>query len=353
MARYFVGALATADVVLEVLQKIDPAETPVFEPRIAPGIFGVAYVFSSGVSVAGNLTTNLPPTASFLNPLELADPDPSIGRVLIVPDFGPFELILDLQNFDGELEFQGTIDGFDVELLPQPEVLDIDAFIDEIDTLQAVFLGQPIQESLDGITIDFGQEPEPEAFLREAYDTATWDVPRAQITETVNADGSITVTSDYNDDGVTDTAVFTDLERFELQGGAYVYDLSDQADEIWRLYRAVLNRTPDELGLRFWDDVVSGGAPLSVITDAFIDSPEFLAAFGGMAPSAEAYIDALYNNVLGRDADPEGRSWWIDRFDEGVDRRVLVEAFADSPEFRELTAEDYDDGVWVDNSNFL
>lgn len=58
-------------------------------------------------------------------------------------------------------------------------------------------------------------------------------------------------------------------------------------------------------------------------------------AYGG--PSTDAYINSLYQNVLGRQADPEGQSFWQQKLNEGaINPTDVLHSFAQSPEFQNL-----------------
>lgn len=67
------------------------------------------------------------------------------------------------------------------------------------------------------------------------------------------------------------------------------------------------------------------------IAGAFQSSPEFTERFGS-APTDEALINTLYQNVLGRPGDKAGVDFWLSRRSSGMSISELLLAFADSPE---------------------
>ncbi len=101
-------------------------------------------------------------------------------------------------------------------------------------------------------------------------------------------------------------------------------------DQIARLYRAGLGRTPDPAGLAHWRTVRASGVGLEQIANAFIGSPEFQSRFAGLAN--RAFVDQLYQFVLGRVGDPGGVAYWTSRLDGGLSRARLLVEFSESDE---------------------
>lgn len=102
-------------------------------------------------------------------------------------------------------------------------------------------------------------------------------------------------------------------------------------DDVFRLYHATLGRDPDVAGLKDWTFRLAGDTDYTDIVAGFINSPEFLAKYGGT--SDNDFVNLLYLNVLGRPADPDGAADWLGRLAEGQSRADIVEGFAQSQEF--------------------
>ena len=100
-----------------------------------------------------------------------------------------------------------------------------------------------------------------------------------------------------------------------------------EQDQIYRLYLAAFDRTPDAAGLAYWI-----GTPLTVpqIASYFVTSPEFLAKYGSL--SNTQFVQQLYLNILGRTGDAAGVTYWISVLNSGVTRGVVLTAFANSDE---------------------
>ena len=77
-------------------------------------------------------------------------------------------------------------------------------------------------------------------------------------------------------------------------------------DDVFRLYRATLDRDPDMNGLMGWLDFLGTGQPKVVVAEGFVSSTEFQTTYGGLNDSD--FINLLYNNVLDRDADAGGEA---------------------------------------------
>jgi len=176
-------------------------------------------------------------------------------------------------------------------------------------------------------------------------DTIIYNFSRSQVVDSVLPNGEVQITLPGGD-----VDQLTNIERVELTDGAYIFDIRDEAQETYRLYSAALAREPDEAGLRFWDDARQDGFTFDQLSQAFVDSPEFNGLFGGAGgtpPTSEVFIDALFNNVLGRVADLPGREFWIDAFNSGVSRADMLEFFSESPENLTRNEDNYDDGFFV------
>ncbi len=120
-----------------------------------------------------------------------------------------------------------------------------------------------------------------------------------------------------------------------VQGG--IWDRSEAAAEVARLYDTVLGRLPDTPGLVAWKDAIEGGrATLLQVADAFTGSTEFKAQYGNLGN--RDFANALYVNTLDRPADQAGLDHWTNVLNSGVSRAEVVLAFSESREHVTLTA---------------
>ena len=129
-------------------------------------------------------------------------------------------------------------------------------------------------------------------------------------------------------------------------------DVND-AIEVARLYEAGFGRVPDIPGMNFWIDALENGMSLEVISKAFVTSNEFTTRFGDVNTlSNEAYIDVLYNNVLGREPETAGYNYWVNTLNKNLvsDEQALI-LFASSDENKAGTA--YLDSMYLSNGDWL
>jgi Ca2+-binding RTX toxin-like protein len=149
-------------------------------------------------------------------------------------------------------------------------------------------------------------------------------------------------------DGPDGTDTLTGIERIEFGDGVELFDQDGPfAEFVYRLYSAAYARTPDEEGFVFWNDYMNdvGNTPTG-LASFFIDAPEFDRRYGEN-PTDEDFIDALYNNVLLRDADEDGFEFWLNAFQSGETREDMLVFFAESPENVERNLEFLDFGIFV------
>ncbi|CAA9283492.1 MAG: hypothetical protein AVDCRST_MAG04-3915 [uncultured Acetobacteraceae bacterium] len=135
------------------------------------------------------------------------------------------------------------------------------------------------------------------------------------------------------------------VEILSFADGRLVFDANDPAARVVRLYEAALDRAPDQAGLNAWIGAVQGGQPLSGLASGFLASDEFRARFGAIGDNG-AYVDRLYQNVLGRAGDAAGRESWLGALNAGTSRADVLVAFSESAENKAGTAALVQNGIW-------
>jgi len=116
-----------------------------------------------------------------------------------------------------------------------------------------------------------------------------------------------------------------------------VTGLNTDSGEMFRLYNAAFARFPDADGLKYWIDQFSSGKNTRrVVAQSFLGSAEFTQKYGSDV-SDETYVNNLYKNVLGRDADTEGLNYWVGNLSNGIETRYeALLGFAESAENKAL-----------------
>lgn len=90
-----------------------------------------------------------------------------------------------------------------------------------------------------------------------------------------------------------------------------------------RIFRDLLGRAPDPDGLLFWVGQLRGGQTQQVLKASIIASDEYFDLSG----DSESFVTAVYNDLLGRDPDPDGLEFWVNQLDGGAPRFVVAGAF--------------------------
>ena len=106
-----------------------------------------------------------------------------------------------------------------------------------------------------------------------------------------------------------------------------------QIEPAIRLYYAALARLPDYAGLQSWSNALHAGAlTLAGAADQFAGSAEFVQHYGAMDNTQ--YVQQLYRNVLGREADAASLAAWVGKLDAGTSRGAVVAGLSESDEFK-------------------
>ena len=102
--------------------------------------------------------------------------------------------------------------------------------------------------------------------------------------------------------------------------------------EMARLYAAVFGREPDAPGLDYWIGQRQQEMDAKEIAQAFMGSQEYVDSYG-TGLDDQAFLDALYDNVLGRQPDGAGNDYWRDVLASGEkDRADVLVDFTNSAE---------------------
>ena len=97
-------------------------------------------------------------------------------------------------------------------------------------------------------------------------------------------------------------------------------------------YEDTLGRPPDLLGLAYWTNaLVDGRTSVAAVASFFYASQEY---FDGLGGTNTAWVDELYDTLLGRDADAAGRAYWVTQTSR-VGRGRVAAAFYQSLESRQ------------------
>lgn len=110
---------------------------------------------------------------------------------------------------------------------------------------------------------------------------------------------------------------------------------------VTRLYRGFFLRNPDTPGMAYWWSQVNSGRTVRWVADFMATSPEFIDRYGHLGNSA--FVDRVYQNVLDRPADPQGKAFWTAELNSGRrSRGQVMLGFTESSEYRNRVQVDVD-----------
>ncbi len=102
---------------------------------------------------------------------------------------------------------------------------------------------------------------------------------------------------------------------------------------VTRLYQLVLGRMPDIEGRDYYINLLNTGKRTGAeVAIDFIGSKEFV----NQNITDPQYIDILYRTFMGREPDAEGKQYWISFLENGMSRFYVADCFCGSAEFQAI-----------------
>ncbi len=139
--------------------------------------------------------------------------------------------------------------------------------------------------------------------------TATAGSSVITVQDKVGTDGTDTLTNTQNIQFTDQTIDSTWFTKTASLSPSQIVGLTE-------LYIASFNRAPDALGLDYWGSQLSNGMSLNNIAASFFVQPEAVAAYP-VGQSTPTFVNQVYNNVLGRQADTAGLNYWVGQLQSG------------------------------------
>ena len=137
---------------------------------------------------------------------------------------------------------------------------------------------------------------------------------------------------------------FADKDLFVIDDIKDTFDqvtgLDTDSGKMFRLYNAAFKRLPDPAGLKYWiGKYTSGENDERAVASSFLISDEFKLRYGDDITDS-TYVNTLYKNVLGRDADTSGLNYWLGQLNSGAETRYeVLLGFSESKENKTLFTE--------------
>ena len=105
---------------------------------------------------------------------------------------------------------------------------------------------------------------------------------------------------------------------------------------VTRNYRVILGREPDADGLNYWAQrLASGEATAAEIINGFVESIEFR----GKNLSYGDQVEVLYQVMLDRGSDADGKAYWMSMLNGGNPLAAVINGFCNSIEFKGICTE--------------
>ena len=100
-----------------------------------------------------------------------------------------------------------------------------------------------------------------------------------------------------------------------------------------RNYTMILGREAEPGGVAYWTAKLKNGEITAAkLMEGFVYSKEFL----GKKYDNETTAEILYNTMLDRKSDANGKAYWAGQLNDGVSYRFIIRGFAGSAEFKNL-----------------
>lgn len=125
-----------------------------------------------------------------------------------------------------------------------------------------------------------------------------------------------------------------DLEFLTFENGGVIINVTTEAGfASAALYETVLARSADSEGHQFYSKMA--GTELIQVAEDLINSDEFASDHGGLHGNEMTdaqFLDIMYENSFGRDADAEGQAYWLGKLADGMSKGEVAVRFAYSSE---------------------
>lgn len=139
----------------------------------------------------------------------------------------------------------------------------------------------------------------------------------------------ITVT---NNAGLQGSDWLQNVERVVFDDAGVAFDIDGNAGQVYRLYQAAFDRSPDLPGLGFWMSHMDKGMALSEVSFHFQNAAEFASLYGNNVSNTQLVM-LLYQNVLHRAPNTIESNFWVNILETGQQSRaVILTSFSESPE---------------------
>lgn len=119
----------------------------------------------------------------------------------------------------------------------------------------------------------------------------------------------------------------TGMSRFQL--AHVIWNSTEHRGlQVADAYSNLLGRGPAAAERAYWISAMQAGLDEHGLWRAFLCSPEYSAGYG----TDSAFVQSLYQNLLGRAADSSGLAYWTQQLAQGMSRSQLIDALMNTTE---------------------
>jgi serralysin len=162
---------------------------------------------------------------------------------------------------------------------------------------------------------------------KNGIDKAVYNAPRADFKVSKDVYGYAVVDTK----GANGHDTLVSVERIQFSDNKWLaLDIDGSAGQVYRLYQAAFDRTPDAGGYSFWLDAMDKGFTLKQISEYVLANKEAVDLYM-VDPSNQYFITQLYHHVLHREPEGSGYQWWLGNMEKATRAEVLA-MFSESPE---------------------
>ena len=107
--------------------------------------------------------------------------------------------------------------------------------------------------------------------------------------------------------------------------------------DVDRVFVKFLKRTADPGGRTYWVNALRNGRGLRKFRAQLFGGTEYFSKAGG---TNAGFLEHAYFDVLGREPDPSGRAYWLNKLNHGTERGLVANAFLASTDARRQIVKD-------------
>ncbi|WP_289022697.1 DUF4214 domain-containing protein [Desulfobacter postgatei] len=127
------------------------------------------------------------------------------------------------------------------------------------------------------------------------------------------------------------------IEVIQYNDGISILGDGNVESAAGRMYEVLFDREADLGGLEHWFGKADSGNTLEDIASGFLGSQEYSNWYESQETNTNSdFLDHLYQSGFGREADAEGKEYWLNRMSEGMTHAEVLSSFASSDEAVQL-----------------